>query len=68
MQNQPQTGSGIRHDCAIAGGGIAGLCLANLLASSGKSVLLLEKEKYPFHKVCGEYISMESYDFLCRIG
>ena len=26
------------------------------------------KETYPFHKVCGEYISMESWDFLIRLG
>jgi flavin-dependent dehydrogenase len=29
---------------------------------------LFEKEKYPFHKVCGEYISYESYDFLMLLG
>ncbi len=55
-------------DCAIAGGGLAGLTLAVQLADAGYSVILFEKEKYPFHKVCGEYISMESYDFLERIG
>ncbi|MBA2611600.1 MAG: NAD(P)/FAD-dependent oxidoreductase [Bacteroidetes bacterium] len=55
-------------DCAIIGGGLAGLTLAIQLAEAGHSVILFEKEKYPFHKVCGEYISMESYDFLERIG
>jgi len=55
-------------DCAIAGGGLAGLTLAIQLANAGRSVVLFEKEKYPFHKVCGEYISMESFDFLERIG
>ncbi len=55
-------------DCAIAGGGLAGLSLAVQLADAGYSVILFEKEKYPFHKVCGEYISMESFDFLERIG
>jgi flavin-dependent dehydrogenase len=55
-------------DCGIAGGGLAGLTLAIQLARAGHSVILFEKEKYPFHKVCGEYISMESYDFLERIG
>ncbi|MDB4901334.1 MAG: FAD-dependent pyridine nucleotide-disulfide oxidoreductase [Mucilaginibacter sp.] len=55
-------------DCGIAGGGLAGLTLAIQLADAGYSVILFEKEKYPFHKVCGEYISMESYDFLKRIG
>lgn len=56
------------YDCAIAGGGLAGLTLAVQLADAGRSVILFEKEKYPFHKVCGEYISMESFDFLERIG
>lgn len=55
-------------DCAIVGGGLAGLTLAIQLANAGRKVVLFEKQTYPFHKVCGEYISMESYDFLQRIG
>lgn len=31
-------------------------------------VILFEKEQYPFHRVCGEYISMESWDFLQGLG
>ncbi len=57
-----------QFDCAIVGGGLAGLCLAIQLADKGREVILLEKEEYPFHKVCGEYISNESYSFLERIG
>ena len=34
----------------------------------GFKTILFEKESYPFHKVCGEYISMESYDFLQHLG
>jgi flavin-dependent dehydrogenase len=30
--------------------------------------VLFEKEQYPFHKVCGEYISNESWDFLQDLG
>jgi flavin-dependent dehydrogenase len=56
------------YDCAIIGGGVAGLTLAVQLAQAGRRVVLFEKETYPFHRVCGEYISMENYDFLCRIG
>ena len=52
------------YDIAVIGGGLAGLSVAVLLAKNGRSVVLFEKEKYPFHKVCGEYISMESWDFL----
>ncbi|HEX7414118.1 MAG TPA: FAD-dependent monooxygenase [Bacteroidia bacterium] len=56
------------YQCAIVGGGLAGLCLAIQLADKGISVLLFEKNTYPFHKVCGEYISMESWDFLNELG
>lgn len=56
------------YDVAIAGGGLAGLSCAILLAKNNFRVALFEKEIYPFHKVCGEYISMESYDFLASLG
>lgn len=56
------------YDCVIIGGGLAGLCLAIQLAKNEHSVLLIEKNKYPFHKVCGEYISMESYAFIQSLG
>lgn len=56
------------YDIAITGGGLAGLAASIQLAGLGYSVILLEKEKYPFHKVCGEYISMESWDFLKQLG
>jgi flavin-dependent dehydrogenase len=56
------------YDIAIIGGGLAGLSLAILAADASYKVALFEKEEYPFHKVCGEYISLESYDFLLRLG
>lgn len=56
------------YDIAIAGGGLAGLSLAILQAKAGKSVVLFEKNTYPFHRVCGEYISLESWDFLESLG
>lgn len=56
------------YDIGIVGGGLAGLCLSLLAADAGYSVVLFEKEKYPFHKVCGEYISYESHDFLTLLG
>ncbi len=57
-----------RYDVSIIGGGLAGLSAAILLAKAGYSVVLFEKEAYPFHKVCGEYISLESWNFLAEIG
>ncbi|MBC7511814.1 MAG: FAD-dependent oxidoreductase, partial [Ferruginibacter sp.] len=49
-----------QYDITIIGGGLAGLALAIQLVKKGYSVALFEKEQYPFHKVCGEYISLES--------
>ena len=56
------------YDVAIVGGGLAGLALAIQMARLNYSVILFEKEQYPFHKVCGEYISMESWPFLQSLG
>ncbi|MES2005835.1 MAG: NAD(P)/FAD-dependent oxidoreductase [Bacteroidota bacterium] len=56
------------YDIAITGGGLAGLTLAIQAADAGYHVTLFEKESYPFHKVCGEYISKESHSFLLRCG
>ena len=55
-------------DCAVIGGGLAGLASAILLAEQNYSIILFEKKKYPFHKVCGEYIALESYPFLQELG
>jgi flavin-dependent dehydrogenase len=56
------------YDCAIVGGGVAGLALSILLARSKVKVILFEKESYPFNKVCGEYISAESLPFIKQLG
>lgn len=63
MQINPNT-----YPCAIIGGGIAGLSLAIQLADEGIQTIVFEKNTYPFHKVCGEYISMESWNFLIALG
>jgi flavin-dependent dehydrogenase len=55
-------------DIVIAGGGLAGLISAICLADAGLSVSLVEKKAYPFHKVCGEYVSNEVLPFLESIG
>lgn len=56
------------YDVGIIGGGLGGLSLSILMADLGWKVLLIEKKEYPFHRVCGEYIAQESWDFLKRIG
>jgi len=48
----------------VIGGGIAGLISSILLARRGLEVALIERKKYPFHRVCGEYISNEAARFL----
>lgn len=48
----------------IIGGGLAGLVSAYLLAQKGYEICLIEKKKYPFHRVCGEYVSNETLRFL----
>jgi menaquinone-9 beta-reductase len=53
---------------AIIGGGLAGLVSANYMAEKGLSVTLIEKKSYPFHRVCGEYISNETIPFLKARG
>jgi flavin-dependent dehydrogenase len=58
----------ITYDLAIVGGGLAGLALSIQTVKSGYKVILFEKEQYPFHRVCGEYISLESWDFLQGLG
>ncbi len=57
-----------KYDLGIIGGGLAGLSLGILQAKRDKKVVLFEKETYPLHRVCGEYISLESLPFLERLG
>ncbi|MEL6718149.1 MAG: NAD(P)/FAD-dependent oxidoreductase [Bacteroidota bacterium] len=52
------------QDVIIIGGGLSGLINAILLAKNGLRVTLIEKKKYPLHRVCGEYISNEVRPFL----
>jgi len=51
-------------DVIIVGGGLAGLTSSLVLAKAGFSVQVIEKKAYPFHRVCGEYISNEVIPFL----
>lgn len=55
-------------DLALIGGGLAGLCTAIRLAKANLRVSLFEKKQYPFHRVCGEYISKETLSYLSELG
>ena len=56
------------YDVIIVGGGLAGLTSAIHLAKSNLKVLLIEKNTYPKHKVCGEYVSNETLPYLSFLG
>lgn len=56
------------YDVIIIGGGLAGLTSAIELSGKGAKVLLIEKKEYPYHKVCGEYISNEVLPYLRSLG
>jgi len=55
-------------DVIIVGGGLAGLTSAIHLSKFKQRVLLIEKNSYPKHKVCGEYISNEALPYLKSLG
>jgi flavin-dependent dehydrogenase len=57
-----------KAEVAIIGGGLAGLAAGILFQRHGYQVVLIEKKKYPFQKVCGEYLSLESFEFLEWLG
>ncbi len=52
----------------VIGGGLAGLTSTIELSRAGRKVLLIEKKEYPYHKVCGEYISNEVLPYLRSLG
>jgi flavin-dependent dehydrogenase len=56
------------YDVVIVGGGLAGCSAAIQLSEQGRSVLLLEKERYPVHKLCGEFLSVEVQGLFKRVG
>ncbi|MBR9915468.1 MAG: NAD(P)/FAD-dependent oxidoreductase [Algicola sp.] len=55
-------------DVIIVGGGLAGLSSAIHLSTKALHVLVIEKNSYPRHKVCGEYISNEVLPYLNYLG
>jgi len=52
------------YDLIVAGAGPAGSACAITAARAGARVLLLEKDRFPRHKVCGEFVSSESLELL----
>jgi flavin-dependent dehydrogenase len=55
------------YDLIVVGGGPAGTSAAITCARNGAQVLLLERGRFPRHKVCGEFVSAESLDLLAGL-
>jgi flavin-dependent dehydrogenase len=52
----------------VIGGGLGGLITAIRLVREGFTCTVCEKRAYPFHRVCGEYVSLETLPFLQSQG
>jgi menaquinone-9 beta-reductase len=55
------------YDLIIIGGGPAGTSAAISAVRRGARVLLLERGRFPRHKVCGEFVSAESLGLLSEL-
>lgn len=55
------------YDAVVVGAGPAGSAAATVLAEAGCSVLLLEKDRFPRAKVCGEFLSAHARPALERL-
>ena len=58
----------LTYDVSIIGGGLAGLTAAIDLLNRNFNVVVFEKNEYPKHKVCGEFISNEVLPYLENLG
>ncbi|NPD89017.1 MAG: geranylgeranyl reductase family protein [Asgard group archaeon] len=56
------------YDVCIIGAGPGGSSTAYYLAKQGKNVILLEKEKFPRRKICGDAVSQRAQMHLERMG
>ncbi|RAP77547.1 NAD(P)/FAD-dependent oxidoreductase [Paenibacillus montanisoli] len=56
------------QDVAVLGAGVAGSSLAKTLADRGFDTVLIDRSRFPRHKVCGEFLSPESQSTLNALG
>ena len=56
------------YDVCIVGAGPAGATCAFYLAGQGVKVLLLEKERFPRDKLCGDAVCSSAFAHLRRMG
>ena len=57
-----------KKSIGIIGGGLSGLVAAIHLSKNNLPVTLFEKDTYPNHKVCGEYVSQEIVPYLKQLN
>jgi len=55
-------------DCIVVGGGPSGASCASFLSLAGRSVLLLDRARFPRDKTCGDGISGKSVSVLTELG
>lgn len=56
------------YDVLIVGGGLAGLTAALHLKREKYHIAVFERQGYPHHKVCGEYVSNEIVPYVESLG
>jgi flavin-dependent dehydrogenase len=57
-----------RTELLVVGGGPAGSALATMTAARGVRTLVIERNRFPRDKVCGEFVSAEGCAVLARLG
>jgi flavin-dependent dehydrogenase len=55
-------------DIIVVGGGPAGAVAAAILARAGARVRLLERERFPRHKLCGDTVNPGALALLAKLG
>ncbi|MWV42399.1 NAD(P)/FAD-dependent oxidoreductase [Paenibacillus sp. HJL G12] len=55
-------------DAVIIGGGLSGSSLAIRLANLGWNTVLLDRQMFPRHKACGEFLSPETQEMFRELG
>jgi flavin-dependent dehydrogenase len=57
-----------RPELVVVGGGPAGAAIAAMAAAAGVRTLVIERDRFPRDKVCGEFVSAEGCAVLARLG